>query len=91
NDGSMAWLTKLFGLGLLWPVIPPLLGEGGVRCSANMVHPPDQPDKPKLCSITLMPPLGLQVGATQLGKLTDVLDVYKESFVLYSRRCGIWK
>ncbi|PNX78453.1 hypothetical protein L195_g034431 [Trifolium pratense] len=28
-------LTKLFGPGMLWPVIPPLLREGGVRCSVK--------------------------------------------------------
>ncbi|MCI98197.1 hypothetical protein A2U01_0119500, partial [Trifolium medium] len=32
---QVARLTRCCGLEMQWPVIPPLLGEGGVRCSVK--------------------------------------------------------
>ncbi|KAK2384440.1 cell division cycle protein [Trifolium repens] len=48
---------------------------------ASMVHTPVQPVKPKSCSITLVPPLGSQADATQLGKLTSISGLFEKVIV----------
>ncbi|MCI92209.1 hypothetical protein A2U01_0113505 [Trifolium medium] len=53
-----------------------------------MVHKPVQPVKPKPCSISLVPPLGSQAVATQLGELTSISSLYEHLLVPYSSRCG---